>query len=119
MYRFMWNERFNHHQLDKVLCQIARRTVVQDHLDYLVVALDPVNFEKPYARKLEGVSTVHKSTPSTLQGEARLAQCYPAMTAAGVNTAVLAISYANWFSYRTDDFITQNRRSTAKPPFRF
>jgi hypothetical protein len=63
IYRFMWNERFNHHQLYKGLYQIARRTVRQEQPDYLVVALDPVNFEKPYTKKLEGVSTVHKSTP--------------------------------------------------------
>jgi hypothetical protein len=30
---------------------------------HLVVALDPVNFEKPYTEDLEGVSTVMKSTP--------------------------------------------------------
>jgi hypothetical protein len=63
IYRFMWNKRFNHHQLYKGMYQIARRTVTQEHPDYLVVALDPVNFEvstsltyqKPYAKKLEGV----------------------------------------------------------------
>ena len=109
IYRFMWNERFNHHQLYKGIYQIARRTVAQEHPDYLVVALDPVNFEKPYTKKLEGVSTVHKSTPPNLEGEARLAHGYPAMTATVVNTAVPAISYANWFSYRTYDFISQNR----------
>ena len=109
IYRFMWNERFNHHQLYKGMYQIARRTVTQEHPNYLVVALDPVNFEKPYTKKLEGVSTVHKSTPPNLEGEARLAHGYPAMTATVVNTAVPAISYANWFSYKTADFISQNR----------
>ena len=44
IYRFMWNERFNHHQLLKGVYQIARRTVTEAALDYLVVALDPVNF---------------------------------------------------------------------------
>jgi hypothetical protein len=109
IYRFMWNERFNHHQLYKGMYQIARRTVAEEHPDYLVVALDPVNFEKPYTKKLEGVSTVHKSTPPNLEGEARLAHGYPAMTATVVNTAVPAISYANWFSYQTADFLSQNR----------
>ena len=109
IYRFMWNERFNHHQLYKGMYRIARRTVAQEHLDYLVVALDPVNFEKPYTKKLEGVSTVHKSTPPNLEGEARLAHGYPAMTATVVNTRIPALSYADWFSYRTPDFISQNR----------
>ena len=109
IYRFMWNERFNHHQLYKGMYQIARRTVEQEHPDYLVVALDPVNFEKPYTKRLEGVSTVHKSTPPNLEGDARLAHGYPAMTATVVNTAVPAISYLNWFSYKTADFLSENR----------
>jgi hypothetical protein len=109
IYRFMWNEHFNHHQLYKGMYRIARRTVAQERPEYLVVALDPVNFEKPYTKKLEGVSTVHKSTPPNLEGKARLAHGYPAMTATVVNTVVPAIAYANWFSYRTDDFISQNR----------
>jgi len=109
IYRFVENKRIHHHQLLKGMYQIARRTVAEENLDYLVVALDPVNFEKPYTKKLDGVSTVHKSTPPNLEGEARLAHGYPAMTATVVNTAVPAISYANWFSYQTTDFISQNR----------
>lgn len=74
-----------------------------------MVALDPVNFEKPYTHELEGVSTVYKKTPPDLSGQARLTRGYPAMTATVVNTQVPAISYANWFSYQTADFISQNR----------
>jgi hypothetical protein len=109
IYRFVWNERFNHHQLFKGVYRIAQQTVTQEGPNYLVVALDPVNFEKPYTKELEGVSTVHKSTPPTLEGDARLAHGYPAMTATVVNTAVPAISYLNWFSYKTADFLSQNR----------
>ena len=109
IYRFVENKRIHHHQLLKGMYKIARRTVAQEQPNYVVVALDPVNFEKPYTKKLEGVSTVHKSTPPNLEGEARLAHGYPAMTATVVNTAVPAISYANWFSYQTADFISQNR----------
>jgi hypothetical protein len=109
IYRFLENERFNHHHLFKGLYEVARCTVAQASLAYLVVALDPVNFEKPYTDKLEGVSTVHKSTPPNLEGKARLAHGYPALTATVVNTPVPAISYANWFSYQTADFISQNR----------
>jgi hypothetical protein len=109
LYRFMGNERFNHHRLYKGMYRVGQRTVREEHPEYLVVALDPVNFEKPYTKKLEGVSTVHKSTPPDLKGEARLAHGYPAMTATVVNTRVPAISYASWFSYRTADFLSQNR----------
>jgi len=108
IYRFMWNKRFNHHWLFKGIYRIAQRTVAQEDPDYLVVVLDPVNFEKPYTKKLEGVSTVHKSTPPDLKGEARLAHGYPAMTATVVNTAIPALSYLNWFSYNTVDFLSQN-----------
>jgi hypothetical protein len=108
IYRFVENKRIHHHPLLKGMYKIAPRTVAQEQANYVVVALDPVNFEKPYTKKLEGVSTVHKSTPPNLEGEARLAHGYPAMTATVVNTAVPAISYANWFSYQTTDFISQN-----------
>jgi hypothetical protein len=109
LYRFIANQRFNHHQLYKGLYRVGQRTIREEHPDYLVVALDPVNFEKPYTKRLEGVSTIYKSTPPNLQGEARLAHGYPAMTATVVNTRVPAISYASWFSYQTADFLSQNR----------
>ena len=109
LYRFMKNKRFNHHQLYKGLYRIARRNVAEAAPDYGVVALDPVNFEKPYTQKLEGVSTEYKKTPPNLAGEARLARGYPALTATIVNTPVPVISYASWFSYQTPDFLSQNR----------
>jgi hypothetical protein len=109
IYRFIWNRRFTHHQLFKGLYRMAQRTVAEENPDSLVVALDPVNFEKPYTKELEGVSTVHKSTPPDLKGEARLAHGYPAITATVVNTTVAAISYLNWFSYKTAEFISENR----------
>jgi hypothetical protein len=109
IYRFVWNERFNHHQLFKGVYRIAQRTVAAEDPEYLVIALDPVNFEKPYTKKLEGVSTVHKSTPPDLKGEARLARGFPATTATVVNTTVPALSYLNWFSYKTPDFLSENR----------
>ncbi len=109
VYRFLDNQRFNSHHLFKGLYRMAQVTVVQEAPSYLVIALDPVNFEKPYTEKLEGVSTVYKSTPPNLDGKKRLAHGYPAITATVVNTRVPGISYANWFSYQTADFISQNR----------
>jgi hypothetical protein len=108
VYRFLENERFNHHHLYKGLYRMTQRTVEQEAPGY-VVAIDPVNFEKPYTQKLEGVSTVYKSTPPNLDGEKRLAKGYPAITASVVNTQVPGICYANRFSYKTADFIGQNR----------
>jgi hypothetical protein len=109
VYRFLENERFNHHLLFKGLYRMVQKTVEQEAPAYVVVAIDPVNFEKPYTQQLEGVSTVYKSTPPNLDGEKRLARGYPAITASVVNTHVPGVCYANWFSYKTTDFISQNR----------
>jgi hypothetical protein len=109
MYRFIWNERFTHRELLKGLYGIAQRTVAEHAPSHLAVALDPVNLEKPYTKKLEGVSTVMKSTPPGPQGQKRLTSGYPAMTAAVVNLPVPVVTYANWFSYVTEDFISENR----------
>lgn len=108
IYRFINNKRVTSRRLFKGLYHLARRTVERENPPYVVVAIDPVNFEKPYTHKLEGVSTVHKATPPNPKGQARLAKGYPAITACSVNTKVPAISYANWFSYKLD-FISQNR----------
>jgi hypothetical protein len=109
MYRFIWNERFTHRELLKGLYGIAQRTVAEHAPSHLVVALDPVNFETPYTKKLEGVSTVMKSTPPGPQGQKRLTPGYPAMTATVVNLPEPVVTYANWFSYVTEDFVSENR----------
>jgi hypothetical protein len=109
LYRFVWNRRFSHRDLLKGLYGIAQRTVAAHEPSHLVVALDPVNFEMPYTESLEGVSTVMKSTPPGPGGEKRLTPGYPAMTATVVNLPEPVITYANWFSYRTADFVSENR----------
>ena len=108
-YRFVANARFDHRDLLKGLYGIAQRTVARAPRQYLLVALDPVNFEKPYTAALEGVSTVLKSTPPGPKGDKRLTPGYPAITATIVNLPEPVISYANWFSYKTADFISENR----------
>jgi len=99
IYRLLDNPRVPPRLLTKGLYHLARATVAQEQPPYLVVAVDPVNFEKPYTRALEGVSTVRKSTPPPLRGKARLTRGYPAITATVVNTRVPATTYAHWFSY--------------------
>jgi hypothetical protein len=101
------NERFSHRTLVKGLYALAQQQAAQEAPETLVVAIDPVNFEKPYTQHLEGVSTVMKSTPPALDGAKRLTRGYPALTATIVNLAVPAITYANWFSY-TLDVVSQN-----------
>lgn len=110
LYRFVWNKRFSHRDLLKGLYGMAQRTVAECQPSYLVVALDPVNFEKPYTEKLEGVSTVMKSTPPPPKGQKkRLTPGYPAITATVVNLPQPLLTYANWFSYVTADFVSENR----------
>jgi hypothetical protein len=99
IYRFLDNPRVPPRLLTKGLYHLARATVAQEQPAYVGVAVDPVNFEKPYTHALEGVSVVRKSTPPPLHGKARLTRGYPAITAPIVNTRVPATTYANWFSY--------------------
>ena len=109
IYRFLENQRMKTENLYQGLYQIGQGQVEGEHPAYLVVAVDPVNFEKPYAKAIEGVSVVYKATPPGLDGKARLAHGYPAITATLVNTKVAVTSYAHWFSYQTTDFISQNK----------
>jgi hypothetical protein len=109
VYRFLWNERFSHEALLTGLYGITQAIVEKYSPKRLVVALDPVNLEKPYTKRLEGVSTVLKSTPPALDGDKRLTRGYPAITATVVNLPLPAITYANWFSYVTEEFQSQNR----------
>lgn len=109
IYRWLENERFDSQDLFASLYEIGQQVVADEQPSHLVVAVDPVNFEKPYAKVVEGVSVVHKATPPALNGKARLTHGYPAITATVVNTAIPVTSYANWFSYKTEDFISQNK----------
>ncbi len=109
MYRLLGNKRLETEIIYQGLYEAGQQVVARENPDYLVVAVDPVNFEKPYTKELEGVSVVHKATPPDLSGHARLTHGYPAITATLVNTKVPVTSYANWFSYQTADFISQNK----------
>ena len=109
MYRLLGNPRLATEVMYQGLYETGQRIVAGEQPEYLVAAVDPVNFEKPYTQSLEGVSVVHKATPPDLNGQARLAHGYPSITATLVNTKVSVTSYANWFSYLTLDFLSQNK----------
>jgi hypothetical protein len=93
MYRLLENEHIETSELYEGLYEVGRQAVAQEAPEYLVVAVDPVNFEKPYAKAIEGASIVYKATPPDLTGHARLAHGYPAITATIVNTKVPVTSY--------------------------
>lgn len=109
IYRLVHTQRVETEDFYQGLYASGQRSVERENPAYLVVAVDPVNFEKPYAEAIEGVSTVYKATPPDLAGQPRLAHGYPAITATVVNTRVPVTTYANWFSYQTADFVSQNR----------
>jgi len=110
-YRLLKTPRFKHRQWLKLLYADARRVVEASDKERVVVALDPVNFEKAYAKKIEGISTVRKSTPpGTLpRQDARLTKGYPALMAYIVNLPQPAIPYARLFSYTMPEFLSENR----------
>jgi hypothetical protein len=109
MYRLLGNQRLATDVICQGLYETGQRIVAGEKPEYRVAAVDPVNFEKPYTQSLEGVSVVHKATPPDLNGQARLAHGYPSITATLVNTKVPVTSYANWFSYLTIHFLSQNK----------
>jgi hypothetical protein len=109
IYRLLGNKRLETEAIYQGLYEVGHKVVESENPDYLVVAVDPVNFEKPYVKSIEGISVVHKATPPDLTGHVRLAHGYPAITASIVNTKIPITSYANWFSYQTADFISQNK----------
>jgi len=108
-YRFLSNPRCCSRTLLKGLYRVAQRAVTEQQPRYLVVAVDPVNFEKPYTHTLEGVSHVMKETPPCLGHPKRITRGYPAITATIVNVEQPATTYANWFSYESPEFLSQNR----------
>lgn len=107
LYRFIWNKRLSAETLQAGLYAIGQTTVERYEAQELVVAIDPVNFEKPYTHELEGVSTVYKSSPPDRNGKARLVRGYPAVTACVVNLPEPVVTYAQWFSY-TREFLSEN-----------
>jgi hypothetical protein len=109
-YRLLKTARFRHREWLKVLCADARRAVKASGVERVLVALDPVNFEKAYAKSIEGISTVRKSTPpgTVPRQEARLTKGYPALICYTLNLPQPAIPYARLFSYETPDFRSEN-----------
>jgi hypothetical protein len=62
-YRFLWNKPLSSETLQAGLYAIRQATVEHHGIQDMVVAIDPVNFEKSYTHKLEGVPkrVFHKS----------------------------------------------------------
>jgi hypothetical protein len=79
---------------------ITQRTAGRYSRRYLVVAIDPANFEKPETVDLEGVSTVVRSTAPGDGRVKRLTPGYPALAVTIINLPEPVITYANCFPTR-------------------
>ena len=73
-YRLLANRRLRHRDLLKGLYAHAQQLVTQETSDYVIVALDPVNFEKPYCpaggRRLHS----HEKHPTSFGGQEAFTQ---------------------------------------------
>ncbi len=107
-YRLMGSENYSHEDWLKALQADARVVVKQASPRQVIVALDMVNFEQPYAEQVEGISTIYKATPPGPDGKARLTAGFPTVLCEIVNLSQPAIPYAHFFSYTMPDFRSQN-----------
>jgi hypothetical protein len=110
IYHLLDTPAFHHRAWLKVLYADARRVAEASQVERIIIAFDPVNFEQPYAEKMEHLSTVWKSTPpgSLPKRETRLTHGYPALIAQTVNLEQPTLPYARWFSYDSPDFLSEN-----------
>jgi hypothetical protein len=115
-YTLMHTDRFSHQDWLQVLyAQAVDQVNTLAPNRRLLVAIDPLNLEKAYARQIEGVCQVLKKTPpgwppnSKPQGknQGRLTWGYPSIAALALNTPQPALLHQRLFSYVTDDFISQ------------
>ena len=110
IYRLLDTPTFSYRAWQKQLYADARQVAQAARVQRVLVALDPVNFEEPYGRKLEHLSKVWKSTPpgSLTDRRQRVTHGYPAVLAYTVNLPQPTIPYARWFSYTSPEFISEN-----------
>lgn len=115
-YTLLHSPQFSHHDWLRALYAQAVAQVQQlPPGQRLLVAVDPMNLEKAYAHKIEGVCQVLKKTPPgrtpgvapAPRNKGRLTQGYPSITALALNTAQPAVLYQRLFSYLTADFDSQ------------
>jgi hypothetical protein len=110
IYRLLDTPDLSHRAWLRPLYADARQVAEGAGLPRVIVALDPINFEQPYAQKLEYLSVVWKSTPpgSLPKRKARLTHGYPALLAHTVNLPQPTLPYAGWFSYTSPEFVSEN-----------
>jgi hypothetical protein len=114
-YSLLHTPRSSHHVwLGALYDEAAQQVVALPPGQRVLVALDPMNLEKAYARKVEGICRVHKKTPpgsapkkAGRKQKGRITWGYPTISAVALNTPQPALLYQRLFSYVTDDFVSQ------------
>jgi hypothetical protein len=119
VYRFCQNPRLGQADLLVPACtDTAERASELACRGYILVALDPVNLEKPYARAMEALQKVPRkasargiSRTEDLQGQKKRKELiwgYPLMVALALGRRTIGLTYAHLFSSRAADFVSQN-----------
>jgi len=107
-HRFVAYARFDHGDLLKGLHGVSLRTVAHYPWRCLVVAIDPVNFEKLYTGAME--EGLHGPEEHAPRAAGRQSASRPGIRRLPPRSSTwrLVISYANGFSYQTADFLSEN-----------
>jgi hypothetical protein len=110
LYRFFSNLRISVQILWQGLYATTRALVARAHPTVVPVVIDGVNFEKPYARKMPGLSTIHKDAAPNRQHTQKLTRGFPALACVTFVDGVPALTFAHLFSYTTSAFVSSTAR---------
>ena len=108
--RFFRNPRVRPRDLWRGLYGRTRSQVEQQPNSLVSVIIDGVNLEKPYARKLPGLSTIHKQAATNRHSDRALTCGYPALAVAALVGTCPALTFAHLFSYVDAAFLSVKRQ---------
>ena len=108
--RFFRNKRVRTQDLWRGIYHRTRIQVDQDAPAVVPAVIDGVNLEKPYARTLPGLSTIHKQGATNRHGDRDLTRGYPALAVAALVGTCPALTFAHLFSYVDDAFVSVKRQ---------
>jgi len=123
-YRFFANTHIGRHDIWMGLHAHTRTLVDAAHLSVVPVVIDGLNLEKPYARTMPGLSTIHKSaipnrrrsrvdqarqaSPGRRKRDTELTRGFPTLACVALTKTLPALCFGHLFSYVTD-FVSINR----------
>jgi hypothetical protein len=108
-YRFFANDRVTPRALWQGIHDHTRCLVAAAKLRLICVVIDSVNLEKPYARKMPGLSTIRKHTAANRRHDQELTRGFPALACVALVTGLPALTFARLFSYTTLAFVSVKR----------